>query len=223
MEMLNRKAPVAARHALPAFGYLAALTWILVEATVLARSRTAPIFAHIATALWAVFPILVSGALHMLVVKDDLFHALARPIHNRWFGRSKTWRGAVVMPVFSVVGVYALELLFGFALPSGTFDFHRVTGIQLGLALGVAFILAELPNSYLKRRMNIAPGERSPRYRLAFTLGDQLDSVFACGLVYVIALGMPLTTFGVFLPVGVLSLLLGKRGLFHLGLRSAPT
>lgn len=214
---------MATRHALPAFGYLATLTWILVEATILARKHAAPIYAHIATALWAIFPILVGGALHMLVVRGHLFHALARPIHNRWFGRSKTWRGAVAMPVFSIVGVYALQSLFGFALPSGTFDFHRVTAIKLGLALGVAFILAELPNSYMKRRMNIAPGECAPRYRLAFILGDQLDSVLACGLVYVLALGMPLTTFGVYLPVGMLALLLGKKGLFHLGLRSAPT
>ena len=126
------------------------------------------------------------------------------------------------MAIFSVVGAYSLEAFFGPALANATFDFHRFTPPELGLALGVTFILAELPNSFVKRRFGIAPGARAERYTLIFTLGDQLDSVVACGLLYVFLLGMPWTTFLVFLPIGVVSLLVVKRGLFHLGLKRAP-
>lgn len=49
----------------------------------------------------------------------------------------------------------------------------------LGFASGLAFMLAELPNSFLKRQLNVAPGEAPPRPLLAmlcFVL-DRTDSV----------------------------------------------
>jgi CDP-diacylglycerol--serine O-phosphatidyltransferase len=107
-------------------------------------------------------------------------------------------------------------------LANATFDFHKLTPTELGLALGITFILAELPNSYVKRRLGIAAGGRADRYQFVFTLGDQLDSVVACGLLYVFGLGMPWITFLVLLPVGVVTLLIVKRALFHLGLKRAP-
>ena len=210
-------------HALPALGYLALFIWVLITVNELSATHAAPIYAHVATALWAMFPILIGGTFHMAVVKDDAFRRLARPIHQKWFGSSKTWRGVLAMSLFSIVGAYSLDALFGSTLAHATFDFHKLTPMELGLALGVTFILAELPNSYVKRRMGIPAGARAERRQLVFTLGDQLDSVIACGLLYVFGLGMPWTTFLVLLPVGVLSLLIVKRSLFHLGLKRAPT
>lgn len=223
VNMAGLKARVLTYHASPALGYLALFIWMLTAATDRASTQAAPIYAHIATSLWAMVPILIGGTLHMAVVKDDLFHRLAKPIHQEWFGSSKTWRGVLAMSVFSIVGAHSLNVLFGRTLAKATFDFHELTPTQLGLALGVTFMLAELPNSYMKRRMGIASGERAQRYQLLFILGDQLDSVIACGLVYVFWLGMPWTTFLVLLPVGVVALLVIKRSLFHLGLRRAPT
>jgi CDP-archaeol synthase len=223
MDAIDHKRAAAGVQALPAFLYLALLIWIFVATTQLAVTQSAPIFAHVASAEWAIFPILIGGTLHMALVKDDLFHALARPINQRLFGHSKTWRGVLAMCLFCVVGVYALQMFFGFALASGTFDFNRLTALELGPMLGLSFVLAELPNSWVKRRMGVPPGARAARYTTLFVLGDQLDSVIVCGLIYVLVLGMPWTTFMVLLPVGVLLLLLLKRSLFHLGLKRAPT
>jgi CDP-diacylglycerol--serine O-phosphatidyltransferase len=223
MERTEQRTGVPAGHALPALGYFAVIIWMLAAASDLSATHAAPIYAHIATALWALFPILIGGTLHMAVVKDDRFDRLAKPIHREWFGSTKTWRGVLAMSIFSIVGAYALDVIFGPSLAHATFDFHRLTPAELGLALGVTFILAELPNSYVKRRLGIAAGGRADRYQFVFTLGDQLDSVVACGLLYVFALGMPWITFLVLLPVGVVTLLIVKRALFHLGLKRAPT
>ncbi len=181
-----------------------------------------PLARHVATSLWAIFPILIAGTLHMAVVKDDLLGRFARPIHERWFGGSKTWRGVVSMTAFSILGVYALVAFGGAELDRGTVDFHRHPAWLLGALLGLAFIVAELPNSFLKRRLGIPPGGRSERFGATFVLIDQLDSVIGCGLLYVLACGMPWQTFCTLLPVAVLVLLLVKRTLFHLGLKRSP-
>jgi hypothetical protein len=40
----------------------------------------------------------------------------------------------------------------------------------LGFCLGLGFILAELPNSWIKRRVGIKPGDLSPKYPIYFAL-----------------------------------------------------
>src|SRR5207244_415176 len=48
--------------------------------------------------------------------------------------------------------------------------------IALGLALGVGYSLAELPNSFAKRRLRIAPGECARRRHGVQYVADQADS-----------------------------------------------
>lgn len=62
---------------------------------------------------------------------------------------------------------------------------HRATELaRLGLLVGTAAMLAELPNSFLKRRMGIAPGAQTGGIRgLAFHVLDQIDVVFGAWVV----------------------------------------
>ena len=53
---------------------------------------------------------------------------------------------------------------------------------MVGALCGAAYVLAELPNSFVKRRLGIAPGTSAPRARAAQYLVDQVDSVVGCAV-----------------------------------------
>ncbi|WP_373758152.1 CDP-archaeol synthase, partial [Jeotgalibaca porci] len=54
----------------------------------------------------------------------------------------------------------------------------------VGALLGVAYILFELPNSFIKRRMNISPGKAAyVTNPWKYMWLDQMDSLFGCALV----------------------------------------
>jgi CDP-diacylglycerol--serine O-phosphatidyltransferase len=48
----------------------------------------------------------------------------------------------------------------------------------------MAYVLFELPNSWLKRRMGIAPGASATRGAFVFTLLDKTDSALGVSLVF---------------------------------------
>lgn len=157
---------------------------------------------YVAQAFWLAAPVALTGILHMVVVKKDLFRALKVPIDGgatlggeRIFGDNKTWRGLV----FMIAGSAALGALQGvlggpWAERTGAapLDFSapaRAGRDALGLAagyalvnavLGLGYALGELPNSFVKRRIGIDPGKTS-RGALggAFLVVDQADSVVA--------------------------------------------
>ena len=92
-------------------------------------------------------PLIFSGVLHMAVVRADLLPGLKIPIQRHWFGANKTWRGALVMPLLTVAGCF-LALKIEYAItPDYAVGFSRVNLVWIGLALGIAYILSELPNS----------------------------------------------------------------------------
>jgi hypothetical protein len=50
----------------------------------------------------------------------------------------------------------------------------------VGAICGIAYVMAELPNSFAKRRLGIAPGTSAARARTAQYIVDQVDSVMGC-------------------------------------------
>lgn len=128
-------------------------------------------------------PLIVAGVLHMIAVKVNILSYFKKPIHQRWFGVNKTWRGFIIMPLATLPGVYLSFLL----------EQHLLLGLRLftfealwilGLLLGLFYCLAELPNSFMKRRLGIKEGETSDRWKGFFIIVDQADSAFGCALVY---------------------------------------
>lgn len=141
--------------------------------------------------LFLILPLIVAGVIHMLVVKFSLFQSLAIPIQASLFGKNKTWRGFVVMPPAGWMGLWISKGL------SDSLSLEIFQGLDLlvisclGLGLGFFYILFELPNSFLKRRAGVAPGEQASRFHqraLFFTL-DHVDSLLGCVLVYALVLG----------------------------------
>jgi hypothetical protein len=54
----------------------------------------------------------------------------------------------------------------------------------LGAILGFTYLLFELPNSYMKRKLGVTPGAKHQQYCYFFSWVDKSDSAFGLSLVY---------------------------------------
>jgi len=129
-----------------------------------------------------IIPGIIGNVAHMLVVKKDLLSFFAKPISVEMFGKNKTFRGFVFLPL--VIGtVCLLESFF-----IGPFSKDYLSDFLIGFGLGLAYMLAELPNSYLKRRQGIAPGESSGKNRIFQLVIDKSDSLIGACIFYYFAM-----------------------------------
>ena len=138
-----------------------------------------------ARALWLLAPILLSAAVHGVVLRFDLLRALKRPMDfgasiggARVFGDNKTWRAFFVAVITCAIVTWVQQIVAA-DLPARLItDHHSVPAPVLGGLIGAGAILGELPNSFIKRRAGIAPGSTT-RGSLAalFYLLDQVDLV----------------------------------------------
>jgi len=138
-------------------------------------------------ALWFVLPVLIGGLLHIAVIKMNWFAALGRrPLDfgatlagRRLFGDNKTFRGALVMIGGTILAATALAHAPNAMSRQLSVSHWQSDRPELwGLLLGAGYILGELPNSALKRRLRIDPGAAGRgAFRSLFWIIDQLDSV----------------------------------------------
>ena len=156
---------------------------------------------EMARSAWAVAPVLAAGLVHVAVLKTNALSQLAIPLDRGriWRGRpllgpNKTWRGLLVMPLATAVAVriqVGLECKHPRLAALSVIDRRRVGPWCEGALLGLAYIGAELPNSFVKRRLGIPAGGQAPRLAGALQyLVDQSDSVVGC-LLMLRALGRP--------------------------------
>jgi hypothetical protein len=170
---------------------------------------------------WFALPLVVASLVHLIVLRLRMFEWLKIPLDggatwrgHRIFGDNKTVRGAVVMIGVSVVtavlqGVGRIPTL-------EYFDYGRMNLALLGFLQGLGFVLGELPNSFLKRRIGVAPG--APGGVLQ-AFGDHLDSVIGALLLVSIVWVPPLRVWamglvlgaGLHLAVNVVFVLLGVK------------
>ncbi len=133
-------------------------------------------------------PILVAGLGHVAVIRLDLFKFLAAvPLDfgltlggKRLFGENKTLRGIAVMCV-ATAGCVMIETLLAtwwawardLAAP-----FQLAHPMIWGALAGAGYSVGELPNSFAKRRLGVAPGAIATGWsRPIFWTIDQIDSV----------------------------------------------
>src|SRR5215475_4475271 len=158
-------------------------------------------------------PLLVGLALHGFCIKYDALAFLCRPIDRgrkfrgkRIFGDNKTYRGVVVVSLGTAIG-FGLQslLLHRIASVRGAelFDYTFFKSVALGLTIGVAAMLSELPNSFIKRQVEIAPGTAAKGWKaVIFYLYDQID--FLLGAWLVLAIVVPVTVGRVLLSIVLL-------------------
>lgn len=137
-------------------------------------------------------PVLGAFVAQAPVMRYDLLRGLKRPLDGgavfrgrRVLGDNKTWRGALVM----LAGIVLAALLLSRwdAYWSWVPREVRDAGpLVFGLLVGLGAVLGELPNSFLKRRLAIAPGgRRRTPLGIALIVYDQGD--FVPGIVIALA------------------------------------
>lgn len=132
-------------------------------------------------------PLIVSNILHMFVVKHNFLSPLRIPLAPVAFGNHKTYRGFLFVPIINGIFLYILNSFYKLNLP--------INSLLLGGILGLAYLLFELPNSFIKRRLGIAPGEKSKIYKKIFIIIDRCDSAFGISLVYSLILNLTFLDF----------------------------
>ncbi len=146
-----------------------------------------------------IVPGIIGNVAHMFVVKKDLLQFLAKPISVALFGKNKTFRGFVFLPLAIGAVCFLDSFLFG------PFSKNYLSDFFIGAGLGLAYMLAELPNSYFKRRQGIAAGESAPNYKILQLVIDKADSLLGACIFYFFAMN---TGFEVIALLFIISFLL---------------
>ena len=134
--------------------------------------------ATLGRAAWAIAPVLAAGLVHVGVLKTDLLSGLAIPLdHGRGlWGSNKTLRGLLLMPAATAVAVVVQGRLERRVPPLAELSLLEGRW-KWGALLGLAYIGAELPNSFAKRRLGIPAGQAGGPVQY---MVDQGDSVLGC-------------------------------------------
>ncbi len=139
-----------------------------------------------------------AGVVNSIFCKSKLLNFLKIPLDfhgnffdgKRIFGDNKTIKGFLGYIVFNIIFCVLFGLLFNI-LKINNYNFfylnHSNTffyNLLIGFLLGLFYALFELPNSFIKRRLDITPGKSTKGFsKLLFTFLDQADSVFGVALV----------------------------------------
>ncbi|MBP5223158.1 MAG: CDP-archaeol synthase [Lachnospiraceae bacterium] len=143
-------------------------------------------------------PAIFAGILNMVWCRTGLLKAAMIPMDGgkcladgrRIFGDNKTWKGFLG---YVCLNIFCAPIWGGICLAAGIgplnyfYADHANTllfNLWIGLLLGLGYALFELPNSFLKRRLDIQPGKNmNGAWKIFFVFLDQADSIFGCALV----------------------------------------
>ena len=187
----------------------------------------------------SLLPVIITGIVNAVFCKSHLLDKLKIPIDchktlkdgQRVFGDHKTLKGFIGYIIFAVI----FSVIFGLIstrvhwLERHNFFYFThnnnvVFNFMLGSLLGFTWTLFELPNSFLKRRLKIAPGFTSKNnfMKILFVFLDQADSIF--GVVLVIAIFHPIfiTQYFLYVVVGALTHIALNYLLFLAKIRKRP-
>ena len=135
---------------------------------------------------WVFLPAAGALILHAPVLRFGLLPGLSRPIDGglelrgrRLLGDNKTWRGALVMFTGALATAVGLSRLRWFRerLPE---EVAAAPAPVYGALLGLGVVAGELPTSFVKRQLGVAPGRQAPApLAPLMSLYDQGDFVLA--------------------------------------------
>jgi CDP-2,3-bis-(O-geranylgeranyl)-sn-glycerol synthase len=143
----------------------------------------------LARALFIIVAFVLAGLAHSAWLGSRWSRPLSIPLDGglrirgrRVFGENKTVRGFVVMIPAAAASFWALSILVSTMAPaaaSGLWPISSRDYALLGAWAGLGFMLGELPNSFVKRQLDVPPGQ-PPRGRIAAVVSflvDRLDSI----------------------------------------------
>jgi CDP-2,3-bis-(O-geranylgeranyl)-sn-glycerol synthase len=164
----------------------------------------------LACALFLVAAFALAGSAQALWLASDSSRRWAWPLDagrtfrgRRLLGDNKTARGFVVMVPATGLAFLALALI-GSGM-TGLWPLAPAHYLALGLLAGTGCMLGELPNSFVKRQLQIPPGSPAgtPVQRLIFFIVDRLDSTLGVLAALTLAVPVPPATVVYVLLVGV--------------------
>lgn len=127
---------------------------------------------------------------------------------RRLFGDNKTWRGFVVMIPASGCSCLLMSLVWD-VVDAAPWPLSSGEYFLIGCLGGLGFMAGELPNSLIKRQLDIPAGAAAANRfsKLFFFLVDQVDSTIG---------GLAAVSLVISLPVTVCLLLILIGGILHL-------
>ena len=146
-------------------------------------------------------PLILGGITNIIFTKTKLYRRYQSPIDGgkclkdgrRIFGDNKTIIGFISMVCFCTVYQLLCGLLCNLLDLNGFNDLYSIhpntIGLNLlfGLLVGITYMLFELPNSFLKRRLGIGSGKQgNGMIGTLFFIIDQIDSLI--GVFFVLFL-----------------------------------
>jgi hypothetical protein len=155
------------------------------------------------SAVFLVLALSLAGIVHVLWLKSQWSKRFTQPLDagttfrdRRVFGQNKMLRGLMAMPpasalIFGLLG--GMRYSYPKCLFEGLWDLTPTQYALLGFVCGLAFILAELPNSFLKRQFDVLPGAVPTQawLRPVCFLFDRVDSTL--GVLIVVSLVLPVS------------------------------
>lgn len=146
---------------------------------------------------------------------------------KRIFGDNKTWRGFAAMVPAVGIAFIALRLSFELlpaALSDGLWPLSWFQYGVLGCLVGLGFMIGELPNSFIKRQLDIPPGEApsQPFVRPICFVVDRFDSILGGMIVLSFVVPLPWLTWLFILIIGPIIHLAFNFLLFQLGVKARP-
>jgi hypothetical protein len=165
-------------------------------------------------ALFIVVAFVVAGFVHSAWLGSRWSRPLMMPLDGgarirgrRVFGDNKTVRGFAVMVPAAAASFWMLWMVISTTSPTIAIALWWLSPGEyavLGAWAGLGFMLGELPNSFVKRQLDIAPGT-APRGRIAAVVSfavDRLDSILGMLLAVSFAAPTPWLTWLYVIVVG---------------------
>lgn len=134
--------------------------------------------------IWLALGLFLAGTLEAFLWKAPWFQIFNQPIQENWFGANKKWRGLISLPLTHTLSVFLFQLLekpLLTQLPTDIILFSNFNALEYGLFVGFIFNLSELPNSFIKRRLQIPPGDES---NPIFYVVDHIDSTYGALILW---------------------------------------
>ena len=176
---------------------------------------------------------ILAGVVNSIFCKLDVLKSLKKPLDfnkkingKRIFGDNKTWKGLLGYIFFNIIFMILVGIIYK-ACNIENLNFfyinHKNTlvfNIFVGALLGLFYALFELPNSFMKRRLDIKPGKtiKGPK-KYFFIFLDQADSVFGVALVVWMFYPIGIKVYLLYILVGAVTHLLINMLLYALHLR----
>jgi CDP-diglyceride synthetase len=180
------------------------------------------------------FPCIIAGIVNSFFCKSKVLEKLRIPIDGgkklkdgqRIFGENKTIKGLLGYVFFNII----FAIICGFIVDKlhwNNYNFFYINhentilgNLLIGFLLGLAYALFELPNSFLKRRLKIAPGKQSSGWKKwLFTILDQADSVFGVALVVCFYYNLGIGYYLLYVCVGAVTHIIINMLLYFVGAR----